>query len=146
MIRMQVMGNVGSDATVQQINGRYAINFSVAHSEKFKDRAGVQQERTTWVNCTMWRENASVAQWIKKGTRVWIEGFPSVHAYQKAGSGQPGASLDCRVVTLEFAGSPPAHQQAAPTPQGQTEAPRVEYQPAGDPPFIGGEFADDLPF
>ena len=36
MIRISVIGRLGQDATVNNVNGKNVINFSVAYSEKFK--------------------------------------------------------------------------------------------------------------
>ena len=40
MIKMQVIGHLGQDATVNNVNGKSVINFSVAHSEKYKNKDG----------------------------------------------------------------------------------------------------------
>ncbi len=37
MIKIQVIGHLGKDCTVNNVNGKNVINFSVAHSEKYKD-------------------------------------------------------------------------------------------------------------
>ena len=34
MIKMQVIGNLGKDCLVNNVNGRTVINFCVAHTEK----------------------------------------------------------------------------------------------------------------
>ena len=45
MIKMQVIGRLGKDCVVNTVNGKNVINFTVAHSEKYKDSQGVLQER-----------------------------------------------------------------------------------------------------
>ena len=49
MIKLQVIGNLGKDCNVKEVNGKNVINFSVAHSERYKDSQGNQKERTTFV-------------------------------------------------------------------------------------------------
>ena len=49
MIKLMVIGNLGKDCTVNTVNGKNVINFSVANTEKFKDSTGAQREKTTWV-------------------------------------------------------------------------------------------------
>ena len=49
MIKMQVIGNLGKDCVVNTVNGKNVINFTVAHTEKYRDSAGNNQEKTTWV-------------------------------------------------------------------------------------------------
>ena len=51
MIKMQVIGRLGKDCVVNTVNGKNVINFTVAHSEKYKDSQGVLQEKTIWVDC-----------------------------------------------------------------------------------------------
>ena len=51
MIRISVIGRLGQDAQVNNVNGKSVINFSVAYSEKFKNQQGEDTERTTWVSC-----------------------------------------------------------------------------------------------
>ncbi|KAK6020162.1 hypothetical protein OSTOST_14189, partial [Ostertagia ostertagi] len=45
----QIIGHLGKDCIVNTVNGKNVINFTVAHTEKYKDSQGNQQERTTWV-------------------------------------------------------------------------------------------------
>lgn len=83
MIRLQVLGNVGKDPTVNNVNNRVAINFNVAVTEKWKDAAGNQQEKTRWIDCALWRETGNIAQYIKKGDKIYVEGVPDATTYQK---------------------------------------------------------------
>ena len=47
MIKLQVIGNLGKDCITNTVNGKSVINFSVAHTEKFRDSSGQQKEKTT---------------------------------------------------------------------------------------------------
>ena len=47
MIKLQVIGHLGKDCTTNVVNGKNVINFSVAHSERYKDATGNQKEKTT---------------------------------------------------------------------------------------------------
>ena len=51
MIKMQVIGHLGKDCIVNTVNGKNVINFTVAHTEKYRDSQGNNQEKTTWVDC-----------------------------------------------------------------------------------------------
>ena len=64
MIKLQVIGNLGKDCIVKEVNGKTVINFSVAHSERYKDAQGNQKERTTWVECAYWTDKTAVAQYL----------------------------------------------------------------------------------
>lgn len=106
MLKMTMIGNLGRDAEVRDVNGQKVIAFTVAHSEKYTDRNGQQQERTQWVACSYWRNDGQtrVAEYLKVGQKVYVEGFPSVKPYLTK-DGQQAASLELRVLSLELVGS-----------------------------------------
>ena len=76
MNKVFLIGNLGKDPELSYTPGGVAVaKFSVATSEKWKDDAGNQQERTEWHNIVAWRKLAEVvAQYLKKGSSVHIEG------------------------------------------------------------------------
>ncbi len=104
MIKLQVIGNLGRDAVVNNVNGRNVINFSVAHTERFKDSSGEQKERTVWVDCAYWSDRTAIAPYLKKGTQVYVEGSPDVRTYQTQ-DGKQGASLSLRVQNVQLLGT-----------------------------------------
>jgi len=148
MIKLQIVGNLGKDCIVNEVNGKKVINFSVAHTERFKDAQGNQQERTTWVECAYWTDRTAVAEYLKKGKMVYAEGAPSADPYQNK-EGQPAATLRMRVQTIQLLGGGNdnganqgnvSNYGAAPTPTAkaaQTSAPVAASMAAPD---------DDLPF
>lgn len=158
MLKLTAIGNLGRDAEVKDVAGKKVIEFSIAHSERYTDRSGQQQERTTWVRCSYWRDGdrVGVAEYLKKGKQVYVEGIPQVSSYTTK-EGQPGASLDLRVTSLELiggrseggasgggsmgAGSVPGYTGYGPAPSGSRPA-------ASAPPAPGpmDPLADDLPF
>jgi single-strand DNA-binding protein len=103
MIKLQVVGNLGKDAVVKEVNGKTVINFNVAHTEKFKDAQGVAKEKTTWVECSYWTDRTAVVPYLKKGTLVYTEGSPEASAYQNK-EGQNAASLRLRVSNVQLLG------------------------------------------
>jgi len=107
-LKLEIIGNLGADATIKDVNSSKAISFSVAHSEKYKNQQGTEVEKTTWVNCTFWKyqgQSTEITKYLKKGTMVAVEGFPSVRGYQNQ-QGQNAASLDCRVTDLRLLSVP----------------------------------------
>lgn len=104
MIKTILIGNLGANAVVRHHNERVAIGFSVAHNEKFKDRRGVIHEKTTWVNCTYWRnQESALTDFLKKGQQVYIEGTPSVEIYTGK-DGEQKASLSINVSMIQLIG------------------------------------------
>ncbi len=118
MIKLQVIGNLGKDCIVKEVNGKTVINFSVAHSERYKDAQGNQKERTTWVECAYWTDRTAVAQYLTKGKTVYAEGSPEADAYTNK-EGQVAATLRMRVQNIQLLGgntpgdNPGANQGAA---------------------------------
>src|SRR5689334_14735232 len=140
MIKMQIIGNLGKDCVVNTVNGKNVINFTVAHTEKYKDSQGNQQEKTTWVDCAYWTDRTAVAQYLTKGKQVYAEGQPEVRSFQR-NDGTPGASLSLRVKEIQLLG-------------GRSESGGGSYQPATVAASAGNvpspsditEPVDDLPF
>lgn len=103
MIKLQIVGNLGKDCIVKEVNGKNVINFSVAHTERYKDAQGNQKERTTWVECAYWSDRTAVAQYLTKGKMVYAEGSPEADAYTNK-EGQIAATLRMRVQNIQLLG------------------------------------------
>ncbi|GEO08121.1 single-stranded DNA-binding protein [Segetibacter aerophilus] len=103
MIKLQVIGNLGKDGVVNNVNGKNVINFSVAHTEKFKDAQGVQKDKTIWVECAYWTDRTGIAPYLKKGTQVYAEGQPDIRNYTTK-DGTQGTSLSLRVSSVQLLG------------------------------------------
>jgi single-strand DNA-binding protein len=100
---MQIIGNLGKDCTVNTVNGKNVINFTVAHTEKYRDSQGNNQEKTTWVDCAYWTDRTAVAPYLTKGTQVYAEGTPEVRSFTR-NDGTSGASLTMRVREVQLLG------------------------------------------
>ncbi len=79
-----LVGNLGKDPLVRHTEAGVAVaTFSIATTERYKDKEGNQQEKTEWHNIVLWRGLAEVAQkYLKKGDKVYIEGKISNRKYQ----------------------------------------------------------------
>jgi len=103
MIKLQIVGNLGKDCIVKEVNGKNVINFSVAHTERYKDAQGNQKERTTWVECAYWTDRTTVSQYLTKGKMVYAEGSPEADPYTNK-DGQAAATLRMRVQNIQLLG------------------------------------------
>ncbi len=103
MIKLQVIGNIGRDCVVNNVNGKSVINFSVAHTEKFKDAQGQQKDKTIWVECAYWTDRTGISPYLKKGQLVFTEGIPDIRTYTTK-DGAPGTSLSLRVTSVQLLG------------------------------------------
>ncbi|PZR26591.1 MAG: single-stranded DNA-binding protein [Citrobacter freundii] len=103
MIKMQVIGNLGKDCVVNTVSGKNVINFTVAHTEKYKDSQGNNQEKTIWVDCAYWTDRTALAPYLTKGKQVFVEGQPEVRSFTRQ-DGTGGASLSLRVRDIQLLG------------------------------------------
>jgi single-strand DNA-binding protein len=149
MIKLQVIGHLGKDALVNTVNGKNVINFTVAHSERFKDAQGNQKDRTTWVDCSYWTDRTAVAPYLKKGTQVYVDGQPDVRAYTTQ-DGRQGATLTLRVSSVQLLGGKSGEGNNGSEGGGtnQYQSAQAYSQPATSAPAANDltEPLDDLPF
>ncbi|CAN5570330.1 hypothetical protein BH11BAC5_BH11BAC5_42380 [soil metagenome] len=155
MIKLQIVGNLGKDCIVKEVNGQNVINFSVAHTERYKDRQGNQKERTTWVECAYWTDKTAVAQYLTKGKTVYAEGAPEAEAYMNKDN-QAAATLRMRVQNIQLLGGSGGdgapNQQSGGSNYNQSSQGNSSYSPASNNPVasaaasVASDAADDLPF
>ena len=74
-----LIGNVGRDPEVRYLDGSAGqakvATFTLATTERYRDRNGETRENTEWHNIVAWRSTADVVErFVKKGTQVYIEG------------------------------------------------------------------------
>ncbi len=82
------IGNLGRDPEMRVMpsDGKYVTNISIAITESYKDKEGKKQEVTEWVNVVFFGKLAEIAgQYLKKGSKVYVEGKLKTEKYQKDG-------------------------------------------------------------
>jgi single-strand DNA-binding protein len=142
MIKMQVIGNLGKDCVVNTVNGKNVINFTVAHTEKYRDSQGNNQEKTTWVDCAYWTDRTAVAPYLQKGTQVFVEGTPEVRSFTR-NDGTAGASLSLRVREVQLLGRKGDNLGGSSSGSENASYNRQESPAAAS---VNDDVADDLPF
>ena len=82
--KVMLIGNLGKDPEVRYTQSGTAVaSFSVATSEKFKNKSGEWEERTEWHNITLWGRLAEIAgEYLAKGKTVFIEGRLQTRKWQ----------------------------------------------------------------
>jgi single-strand DNA-binding protein len=148
MIKLQVIGNLGKDCMVNMVNGKNVINFSVAHTERYRDSTGVQKEKTTWVECAYWTDRTGIAPYLKKGQQVFAEGTPEIRTFTR-NDGTTGSSLSLRVQYVQLVGGREGGENApAQNMQGTAAAQPQSYSHANDSMAMPSDagIGDDLPF
>lgn len=105
ILELTVIGNLGSNAEVKEINGKKYYSFSVAHTEKFLNKEGKEASNTTWVSCLKRAaENGKLGDYLKKGTQVYVRGGITAKAYTNK-DGELTAGINCMVRELYLLGS-----------------------------------------
>ncbi len=86
-----LIGNLGQDPEIRNMqSGDRVANFSVATSETWKDKSGEKQERTQWHKVVVFNQNVVgvVEKFVKKGSKVYIEGQLETRKWEKDGVAQ----------------------------------------------------------
>lgn len=159
--KVMIMGNLGADPEVRYMpSGSAVTNLRVATSEVWKDKqSGEKQERTEWHRIVLFNRLAEIAaQYLKKGSRVFVEGSIKTNKWQdqngndrytteiiassmqlmdsKGGSGA-GATYDDEAMD---AAAPPAGAQYS-SNVGQKSSKATATATTADE-----DFDDDIPF
>lgn len=83
-----LVGRLGNDPEVREIQSGKIANLSLATSETWKDKSGERQERTEWHRVVIYNGNlAGLAEtYLHKGDQVYIEGSIRTRKYEKDGA------------------------------------------------------------
>jgi len=78
-----LVGNLGKDPELRYTpSGAAVATFSLATTERYKDRDGNRQEKTEWHNIVAWRQLAEICgKYLHKGKQIYIEGKIQTRSY-----------------------------------------------------------------
>ena len=75
MIKVEIIGNLGADAQLQEKNGNRFVAFRVANTDKWVDKStGQVIESTQWISCTLNGDGGALLPYLKRGTKVFVRG------------------------------------------------------------------------
>lgn len=86
--RVILIGNVGKDPEIKTTqDGKMIANFSIGITETWKEKAtGEKKQKTEWVNVSAFGNIVQIVDlYVKKGTKVYIEGKIQTTKYDKDG-------------------------------------------------------------
>ena len=80
--KVMLIGNVGKEPEVRYLDGgaqgaqgRKVATFTLATTERYRDRSGEMRENTEWHNIVAWGQPADVVErFVHRGTQLYIEG------------------------------------------------------------------------
>lgn len=85
-----LLGNVGKDPEIRATGGGTMVaNFTLATSDRFQDAQGNWQDRTEWHNLVAFKRTAEIVRdYVKKGTKLYVEGKIQTRSWDDKESGQ----------------------------------------------------------
>jgi len=151
--KVMLIGNVGKDPEVRHLeSGATTASFTLATTERYKDRNGETKEQTEWHNIVCWRATAEVVEkYVRKGTQLYIEGRIRTRSYTDR-DGNIRYITEINADNLQMLGRrsegsyPAASRAPAQAAPAYTPAPSVpKSAPIIDMSAVEDE-GDDLPF
>jgi len=88
--KVTLLGNVGKDPEIRSTpGGTMVANLTLATSERQKDAQGNWQDKTEWHNLVAFTRTAEIVRdYVKKGTKVFVEGKIQTRSWDDKESGQ----------------------------------------------------------
>jgi single-strand DNA-binding protein len=154
-----LVGNLGRDPEIRRTqDGRPIANFTVATSESWRDKnTGERKEKTEWHRVVIFSEGLCrvVEQYLKKGSRVYLEGQLQTRKWQDQ-SGQDKYTTEVvlqgfnsQLVMLDRAGSSAGAGELGSDDRsdfGSAGPIARERQPAMAGASGRGDMDDEIPF
>lgn len=104
--KVLLMGNLTRDVEVRQAGSTQVANIGLAVNRRFRTQDGQNREETTFVDCEAWGRTAEVmAQYLSKGSPVFIEGRLRLDTWQDKESGGNRSKLKVVIEGFQFIGS-----------------------------------------
>jgi single-strand DNA-binding protein len=99
-----LLGNVGKDPEIRSTaGGAIVANFTLATSDRFQDAQGNWQDRTEWHALVAFKRTAEIVRdYVKKGSKLYIEGKLSTRSWDDKESGQKRYKTEIVVFDLSL--------------------------------------------
>lgn len=146
-----LIGNLTHDPELRYTpKGTAIAKIRVAVNRTWKSETGETKEEVTYVDVDSFgRQAETLAQYMKKGRPIMIEGRLRYETWEDKQSGQKRSKLGVVMETFQFLdfggrgaeGSAPAAKPAAATPAAASASPPETPEPDAPPPE-----SDDVPF
>lgn len=150
--KVMLIGNLGADPETRFTqDGTCVCNLRLATTEKFKNRNGEPQERTEWHRVVLWGRLGEIAnQYLKKGSRVYIEGKIETRKWQDR-DGNDRYTTEIRATEMKMLGGGGQGGGNLPSQGGASYgnggAVKKNDDPFADAPDFGDvPVDDDIPF
>jgi len=141
--KITVVGYLGKDPEIKYLpNGDGICTFSIATTERKKDKSGEYQDSTLWFKVNVWgKQGEACGQYLSKGSQAYIEGRLSQSEYTDR-DGNRRTSLEIRASDVQFLDRKPQNGDGESTPAQRKPETRASHQAAG----FGGDDDPNIPF
>ena len=146
---VQIIGNLGGIPEMKYLNNSdHVVNFSVAVNERWKNRAGEAQERTTWLRIVAFNGIGSAcAEYLKRGDAVYVEGRLQIREYEdKEGNSRTSVEVVASKVRFLGGGNNGGGNNGGDDKRPVPGQPRARAAERSTPAVDGDQSADEVPF
>jgi single-strand DNA-binding protein len=132
-----LVGNLGRDPEIRYTQqGTAVANFSLATTNRFKNRSGEMEERTEWHRVVAWDKLAEICgQYLAKGRQVYIEGRLQTRDWEDK-DGNKRSTTEVVAQTMQMLG----RREGAAAGGGGSPSSGPSQEPGSDLP------EDEIPF
>lgn len=145
----QIIGYLGKDPEVRYLpSGEAVANFSVATTEKWKDKqTGERKEATEWHRINFFGRTAEVVgQYLKKGSLVYVSGKIKTRKYtDKDGIDRYATEIQGNELKMLGGSASTEHDEPRPEPRRQAATPALT-KPSAATGSGFDDLDDDIPF
>ena len=139
--RVTLIGNLGADPELKSTpQGVSVCTITMATTDRYKDKSGEFKDSTEWHRIVFWDKLAeTVSKYLKKGSKVYIEGKLKYRQYEKDGITRYMTEINAQsmiMLSKEVEGSPSQKSSSS------------EPESFDDTAFsdTSAEAGDDIPF
>ena len=136
--KVMLIGRLGNDPELKTIStGSNVCNFSVATSERWKDKEGQKQEKTDWHRVVVWGRQAELcSKYLAKGRQVYLEGRLQTRSWEDQ-QGQKRYTTEIVVNVVQFLSSSQqqGYQAGGSEPMEPDFGPEPSFEPTEEIPF-----------
>ena len=135
--KVMLIGNAGKDPEIRHLeNDSIVASFTLATTERYKDKNGEWQEQTEWHNIVCWRSLAErVEKYVKKGSQLFMEGRIRTNNWVDQ-SGQKRYTIEILADNIQLLGKRAESQTTTQSIQGIAAPAEAANE----------DLPDDLPF
>jgi len=150
-----LIGNLGADPEVRSLpSGGKVVNLRVATTDTWRDKnSGERKEKTEWHRVVIFNEGLTrvAEQYLRKGSKVYIEGALQTRKWEKDGVDQYSTevvlqSFNSQLTMLDGRPEGEGASGGFSSPRSSESRPSEGKRPSAVPAFQSGGADDDIPF